>query len=100
MAVGQVHYDKAIILVHYDAFLHGVLNFCGWRNNWGAAVKRVSPPLPIRLSAKWRIACTSRRFRLKKLAVLRLLPGELSALGIDELEYEFYRRLLLYRHFS
>lgn len=26
--------------------------------------------------------------------LLRLLPGELAVLGIDELEYEFYRRLL------
>ncbi|MEA9393592.1 ATPase RavA stimulator ViaA [Acerihabitans sp. TG2] len=101
MAAGQWQRPDYQQLVHYSAFLQTQPELRALADQLGRSRKAHAVAAPD-ATRQWV------RLRIREPAVqpeevsgihqsddlLRLLPAELATLGIDELEYEFYRRLL------
>ncbi|MEN3262173.1 ATPase RavA stimulator ViaA [Sodalis endosymbiont of Spalangia cameroni] len=101
MAAGQVQQGDYRLLVHYGEFLHRQPELLQLAEQLGRSREARFVAAPHSLEREVEKRVREPAVQPEEISgihqsddLLRLLPGELSVLGIDELEYEFYRRLL------
>lgn len=101
MTAGRVEQGDYRLLVHYGEFLHQQPELQQLAEQLGRSREAHFVAAPHKLQREVIKRVREPAVQPEEISgihqsdnLLRLLPGELAALGIDELEYEFYRRLL------